>query len=94
MSDLEAFDMLSPAIRRVMWEGPQPWGAYAVFRYWQKLRKTKTPSHAENLTIAWLEDANRREILNAGRIWEVKRKVGAKPPPSPHVQARATMQTY
>jgi hypothetical protein len=92
-TQMEAYDLLPEEIRDALKEGPQEWDTGSVLRRYQKSLKTKKPSKAKKEVIASLVNAHEDEIVK-GLPWR-PRKPGQKwedIPPSPHVQAKATMQ--
>lgn len=91
-TQMEAYDLLPSEIRKALMEGPQEWDTGAVLRYYRKLVKTQGDKQAieEMVLIIWRWH---REEVRDGKPWRQTKPHGRYKhlPPSPHVQAGATM---
>lgn len=92
-TQMQAYDMLPQIVQRALQEGPQEWDTGYFLRQFRKAIKDGwTEERAAQFVARNVWHAHRREIRD-GHCWR-ERKPGQKwsdVPPSPHVEARATM---
>jgi len=84
--------MLPQVIQRALQEGPQQWCANWCLNRYRKEAKRYGQERAALYVARVIWDAHRREVRD-GHCWRT-RKPGQKwsdIPPSPHVEAKATM---
>lgn len=87
-TDLEAFDLLPPELRKALWEGATTWDSSWFLRRYRKLARLHSHKNAVADCIAILDDANRKEVTTTS-VWSSHRQRGD----SPHVHAGATIQS-
>jgi len=93
-TQMEAFDMLPKPIREVLWEGAQEWDCGAILRKYKKFAKEFSEEYAISKMVDIIERWHSYEIRE-GKCWR-NRLPGQRwneVANSPHVQAKATMQT-
>lgn len=87
------YDALPPAIRAALQEGPQEWDAVWAHTMWRRHARVWGPKKAIRVVVAALMTAHQSEIEDA-LPWQPRRNAPkAKRIPSPHLLAKATMQT-
>ena len=91
-TQMEAYDLLPPIVQRALQEGPQEWDTGHFLRRFRKCAKTMGDEPAAIFIARIIWDTHRREVRE-GYCWR-ERRPGQKwsdVPPSPHVEAQATM---
>ena len=93
MTDMEAYDLLPQELRDALKEGPAAWCALSVLNDYTKLRKEWSVSASIRMAHATIMGWHRYEIKD-GQPWRQSKPRARYRhlPPSPHVQAEATMQ--
>ena len=101
LPEMEAYDLLPAALREVLREGPQEWGASRLLQSYQEFERKAPDVNA--ITEAFVESlklANRQEC-RTGRTTRMldalRQGIAADDweslPPTPHMLASATMQS-
>lgn len=87
----EIYDVLPPPIRAALQEGPVVWNAAIISARYRRWKRQIGDAEAIDRAVSMIGGWHSQEIL-AARPWQPPGH-GRRPLPSPHILARATMQT-
>ena len=89
---LETYDALPPPIRAALQEGPVVWDPGIIQARYRRWKRIFGEAEAIDLAVSMIGGWHAQEIL-AARPWQPPEHGRRLPLPSPHILARATMQT-